>query len=115
MQANKILDKYDKSVLRLIQRVEESQDPNPAVIDIFKGLQQEPEGSSKCYDTLRYRLRGLMDAGLLELDTVSDRNRTIVRLTNAGRAAILAQENVIIEQGRANCPIREGSGSGCVF
>jgi hypothetical protein len=111
MQANEILDKYDKSVLRLVQRIEESQDTNPAVIDIFKGLQQEPEGSSKCYDTLRYRLRGLMDAGFLELDTVSDRSHTIVRLTADGRRVLesFEENNLKSQAGRGEKPAPEGA------
>jgi hypothetical protein len=81
------LDNYDISVLRLVWGVEEKQSSSPAIIDIFNGLQQE-EDNTRCYSTLKYRLRKLMAAGLLDLDQKSDRHRTKVILTEEGHKVL---------------------------
>jgi len=107
MQQESRLDGYDLVVLGLVRDAE----TGPAIIDIFKGLNQQKEGYSKCYDTLRYRLKCLMDRGFLELDTISDRSRTIVRLTEAGRdlLASLKAENQDQKTGREEKPAPEGA------
>ena len=102
------LDNYDKAVLKLVWCVEGKPSSSPAIIDIFNGLQQE-EDNTRCYSTLKYRLRRLMAAGLLELDQKSDRHRTKVILTEEGRRVL---ESLAVEKPPVGCgekPAPEGA------
>jgi len=105
MQKQATVDEYEKAVLRLVRKAADESPSAPAIIDIFNGLQRE-EDNIKCYSTLKYRLRKLMDAGLLELDRVSDRNRTRVILTEEGRKVLesLAEEKPPMGCGREPAP-----------
>jgi len=82
------LDRYDIAVLRWVRGQEEQDSKTPAIVDIFKGLQDQ---STKCYPTLRFRLKSLAETGYLVLD--KQRDRVFVELTDKGRA-ILQTDNV---------------------
>lgn len=85
MSVKKIyIDQYDRAVLKWVKQQEDSQ--APAIVDIFKGLQDD----TKCYSTLRYRVKSLMEAGFLELD--KHRDRVFVKLTEKGHVAAQALE-----------------------
>jgi hypothetical protein len=79
------LDRYDRAVLRCVSKQHDLQ--APAIADIFKGLQDD----TKCYSTLRYRLRSLMNAGFLKLD--KQRDRVLVILTQKGHVAAQSAED----------------------